>query len=318
MQDPRRGALTSMSAESQTTGEVKEPGFSGADWSEYVLYRPIYKESFFRRIYEYHAQKPGASWSTAHDVGAGHGIVSSNLATKFERVVVSDPNDGYSEIARQHLIGNSGKLESKFLFLQEGAEQSSVETGTVDMITACTCMHWMNTVEAVDEFARQLKPGGTLAITYYSQPLILGNERAQSIWEEIFKALSKKNLGLLIERALQISGSGYDSIAIPVAQWERVKRVYINASRGISSFQKGGYTGEDMVESDEERVWVYNDPDWSDEQRVDWFKRYLATWGLPFPESEFQGLWDELEHVANGAKLQMETPVVMVFATRRT
>ncbi|KAI8944502.1 hypothetical protein F4801DRAFT_571482 [Xylaria longipes] len=165
----------------QITGDSKEIGFSkhhGVDWSEYVLYRPIYPESFFSRIYEYHAQKSEASWSIAHDVGAGHGIVSSTLANRFDHVVVSDPNDGYNEVARQLLVEKSGWHESKFVFLQEGAEKSSVKTGTVDLITACECMQWTNAADAVDKFARQLKPGGTMVMTYYARPLILGNERA--------------------------------------------------------------------------------------------------------------------------------------------
>ncbi|KAI0549171.1 S-adenosyl-L-methionine-dependent methyltransferase [Xylaria curta] len=310
-----------MSTEPQTTGETKEIGFSfrhGVDWSKYILYRPVYKESFFRRIYEYHAQKHQVSWSTAHDVGAGHGIVASTLANKFNHVVVSDPNDGYGDIARQLLIEKSGWPESKFVFLQEGAEKSSVESGTVDLITACECMQWTNTIDAVDEFARQLRPGGTLVMTYYTRPLILGNGRAQEIWEEIIGVLPKTyNKGRLFERAFEISSSGFDSIAFPPAHWETVKRVYINSSRGIASFKISDNVGEDRVGSNEDRVWVHDDPDWSDEQGVDWLKGYFATWASAPPESEIQELWDELERIMNGAKAQMEIPMVMVFATRR-
>ncbi|KAI1746911.1 S-adenosyl-L-methionine-dependent methyltransferase [Xylaria castorea] len=310
-----------MSAKAQTTGESKEIGFSfrhGVDWSKYILYRPVYTESFFRRIYEYHAQKPEASWSTAHDVGAGHGIVASTLANRFEHVVVSDPNDGYTEIAHQLLVNKSGWPESKFAFLLEGAEGSSVETGTIDLITACECMQWTNTVEAVDEFARQLKPGGTLVMTFYTRPLILGNERAQEIWQEIFWTLSKKyNTGHLFERAFQISNSGYDSIAVPPAHWGAVKRVYINSSQGIASFKISDHVFEDRVGINEDRVWVHGDPGWSEEQDVDWLKKYFATWASAPPESEIQQLWDELEGILNGVRVRMETPVVMVFATRR-
>ncbi|KAI1292696.1 hypothetical protein F5Y03DRAFT_375381 [Xylaria venustula] len=129
--------------------ENEEFGFSAhhrISWSEYMRYRPIYPDSFFRRIYEYYGGSPGACWSTAHDVGAGNGIVSSNLATKFDHVVVSDPNDGYNETARELLDEKSGLPESKFVFLKEPAEHSSVEAGTVDLITACECMHWTDTV----------------------------------------------------------------------------------------------------------------------------------------------------------------------------
>ncbi|KAI0438734.1 S-adenosyl-L-methionine-dependent methyltransferase [Xylaria telfairii] len=309
-----------MPAKSPTTDKGKELGFArhhGVNWSEYILYRPIYPDSFFSRIYDYHSQKTGTSWSTAHDVGAGPGIVSSFLANKFDRVVVSDPNDGYSEVSRQRLVEKAGFSESKFVFLLESAEKSSVETATVDLVAACECMQWTNTVDAVDEFARQLKPGGTLVMTFYTRPLILGNERAQSIWKEIFGSLLKHNTGQLFERGFEVAGSGYDSIALPPAHWEAIKRVYINCSQGIASFKISDIAWENKVGINEERIWIHKDPDWSDEQSVDWLKGYFGTWLPRPPEYEVQDLWDELGRIVNGAKIRVETPTVMVFATRR-
>ncbi|GAW23603.1 hypothetical protein ANO14919_131770 [Xylariales sp. No.14919] len=311
-----------MSAEIENASEARELGFSlrhGVNWTEYTLYRPTYAESFFRRIYEYHTQKPEACWSTAHDVGAGHGRISLPLSKSFERVIVSDPNGGYTEVARRVLEEECGEAEvdSKFVFLQETAESSSLDAETVDLITAGSCMHWTDTVQAVDEFARQLKPGGTLVMALNMQPLIIGNERAQSIWEKIFLALSKKATGPLFEHAAQIINNAYDSIAIPSKHWEGIKRVYINASRGIESFRFGDHTREDRVGSHEERIWVDSDSSWFHEQGVAWMKKYVDTWALPLPESEIQGLWDELEDAANGAKFRMKIPMVMVLATKR-
>ncbi|RYC57955.1 hypothetical protein CHU98_g8248 [Xylaria longipes] len=75
--------------------------------------------------------------------------------------------------------------------------------------------------------------------------------------------------------------------------------------------------GENRVGSNEDRVWVHGDPDWSGEQDVDWLKKYFATWIPTIPESEIQDLWDELGRIVNGAKVRIETPMVMVFATKR-
>ena len=63
-----------------TTEEHGSPLYGGADWSKYMAYRPVYPKSFFKRIYDYHGAKPQASWSRAHDAGAGAGIVSATLA----------------------------------------------------------------------------------------------------------------------------------------------------------------------------------------------------------------------------------------------
>ncbi|KAI1114063.1 S-adenosyl-L-methionine-dependent methyltransferase [Nemania sp. NC0429] len=311
-----------MSSETQEAVGAKELGFAvyhGVNWADYTLYRPAYPESFFKRIYEYHAQQPGASWSTAHDVGAGHGIVSRSHAKKFERVVVSDPNEVSNNIARQLLTKEYGKSEAdfKFVFLHEAAESSSLEAETVDLITACECMHWMDPVQAVNEFARQLKPGGTLVMTLYTPPVIRDNERAQSIWQDILNAHGEKATGPLSERAFQICSNAYDSIALPPTHWETIKRVYINASKGIATFQWGDHVDEDRVGSHEERVWVHGDPDWFIERGVDWLKKFISTYDLPHPGPEVQGLWDELERTMDCPEFRMEVPVVMVFATKK-
>ncbi|KAK5629873.1 hypothetical protein RRF57_005588 [Xylaria bambusicola] len=153
-----------------TTAE--EYGFSargGVNWSTYVAVRPVYPPSFFKRIYAYHGAKPQAAWSQAHDVGAGAGIVSAELAGKFDRVVMSDPNDGYAALGHKILVDELGIPAAKVVFLQEGAEKSSVAPGSVDVVTACMMIHWTDTSAAVDEFHRQLKAGGTVVITYYSR-----------------------------------------------------------------------------------------------------------------------------------------------------
>ncbi|KAJ2991874.1 hypothetical protein NUW58_g2361 [Xylaria curta] len=83
------------------------------------------------------------------------------------------------------------------------------------------------------------------------------------------------------------------------------------------NFGIGAYVGEDNVGANKERVWVHHDLDWSDEQGVDWLKKYIATWLPVLPESEVQEHWDELERITNGVKVPLETPLVMVFATKR-
>ncbi|KAL9627347.1 MAG: hypothetical protein Q9164_007632, partial [Protoblastenia rupestris] len=156
---------TMLVSNTETTAPAKELGFSvkqGVNWSNYLAYRPIYPASFFDRIYGYHSQKSQAAWSVAHDVGAGCGIVSSTLASRFNSAIVSDPNDGYVTLARKTLVEESFIPESKFRFLQEGAEKSSVESGTVDLVAACECIHWTDTDVAIKEFGRELKAGGTL------------------------------------------------------------------------------------------------------------------------------------------------------------
>jgi SAM-dependent methyltransferase len=177
-------------ADAHTSPHVsaKELGFSfsqGVDWSKYIAYRPIYPESFFKRIYEYHSKKDGAAWSVAHDIGTGCGVVSFTLASRFENVVASDPNDGYITLARKLLVEEASLPESKFKLLQEPAEKSSVQSGTVDLAAVCECIQWTNPDLALKEFAREVKPGGTLLLTYYTRPLIEGSEEARKSYQAV-------------------------------------------------------------------------------------------------------------------------------------
>ncbi|KAI0022875.1 S-adenosyl-L-methionine-dependent methyltransferase [Xylariomycetidae sp. FL0641] len=311
-----------MSAEPQATTEPEELGFSirqGVDWSRYQEFRPAYPASFFARIYAYHGRKPGAGWRVAHDVGAGHGIASAALARKFDRVVLSDPNDGYTSSARAILVQEPGFPAPKFRFCQERAEASSVAAGSVDLLAACECMHWTETGAAVADFARQLRPGGTLAMTLYTRPLLLaGGARARDIWDAIWAAFARRAAADdLVDRALRVTNTAFDGIALPAGEWEAVRRVYINASRGADSFRVDERAAEDRVADGEERVWVHGDPDWSHEHGIAWFKGYVGTWMPPLPESEVQELWDELERLLDGGTIRTETPTVMVFATRK-
>lgn len=121
----------------------EKPGFSAAagfSWNEYIKFRPIYPIAFWERIYNYHSQH-GGSFGVSHDVGAGAGIAAQDLVTRFQKVIVSDPNDGYTDIAAGRLLNELGLNKEKFTFLKESGEESSVESGTVDLLVCCEAIH---------------------------------------------------------------------------------------------------------------------------------------------------------------------------------
>ncbi|KAI1210950.1 S-adenosyl-L-methionine-dependent methyltransferase [Annulohypoxylon truncatum] len=299
---------------------VDELGFSpkqGVNWSNYLACRPVYQASFFGRIFDYHAQKPEATWSVGHDVGAGCGIVSSTLAARFNSVIVSDPNDGYVTLAKKLLVEEASLPESKFTFLQEPAEESSVETGTVDLIAACECMQWTNPSAAISEFSRQLKAGGTLAITYYVRPLIDGSERAQDAWKGVWATHSNRARGEVYDRAFRTVNTALENLEFPEDKWQAVKRVYINSRGDVNAFVMNDLIAERKVKEGEEKIWVEDDKEWIDAKDIEWFKAYLATWVPSIPETEMQEVWDELELALDGKKVEIRTPVVMIFATKK-
>jgi Methyltransferase domain len=98
------------------------------------------------------------------------GIASQELATKFQTIIVSDPNDGYANIAAKRITKAFGLAEKMFRFLQESAEKSFVGDASVDLLVICEAIHWTDIPRAMEEFARQLKKGGTIAIQCVWKP----------------------------------------------------------------------------------------------------------------------------------------------------
>lgn len=174
----------------------------------------------------------------------------------------------------------------------------------------------MDTDAAIKEFGKQVKAGGTLAITHYTILVIAGNDRAQSAWKAIWDAFSKGARNDFFDHAFAIVNVGLNSLEFPEGQWEAVKRIFIDARGGICAFLINDRVAESRIKAKEEKVWVEDDVDWIDEQGIDCFKGYLKTWVPRIPESEIGDLWEELEVALEGKKVKIETPVAMIFATK--
>ena len=231
---------------------------------------------------------------------------------------MSDPNEGYAALGHKILGEELGIPESKLSFLQESAEKSSVTSGTIDLVAACQMLHWTDPDAAVDEFHRQLKPGGTLAITAYTRPRILGNPAAQRAWRGIFAAHAKGigARGDLYLRALRNGNSAFESVGFPEGKWREVRRVYINSGGTLEAFRIDERVGESKVGPGEERIWKDGDQDWMDLKRIDWLRGYFSTWIPLVSEEETRHLWEDLEASLDGQEVAMETPVVMILATK--
>ena len=58
-------------------------------WKLYLQGRPQVPDSFFDRIFQYHADH-GGRFDTVHDAGAGAAVHSARLAARFDNVIVTD------------------------------------------------------------------------------------------------------------------------------------------------------------------------------------------------------------------------------------
>jgi SAM-dependent methyltransferase len=173
-----------------------------------------------------------------------------------------------------------------------------VQTGTIDVAIAAECIQWNHTAVAIREIGRELKVGGTLAVTHYTVPRIVGNRKAQNVWKAIWEEYSKRATGPLLDHAVSIVNTALDCLESPQHEWGRV-----NAQGSIESYQLDS-RGK-------------GDDDWADEQDVTWFKGYLATWVPVVPGNEIQHLWNDPEMALGGGKVRIEAPLTIVFATKK-
>jgi len=120
---------------------------------QYAQYRPHYPDE----IYAYLASlAPGHS--LAWDCGTGNGQAALGLARHFDKVHATDASAEQISLAYAN---------DKVDYHVEPAEQVSLRTSSVDLVTVAVAIHWFNFDEFYREVKRVLKPGGILAVWTY-------------------------------------------------------------------------------------------------------------------------------------------------------
>ncbi|XP_077993370.1 putative methyltransferase DDB_G0268948 [Glandiceps talaboti] len=137
--------------------------FKGSEMAgSYKNLRPTYPEGLAKRIVSYVKQKSG-DLKFAVDVGCGSGQSTLILAGHVDQVLGVDISADQIECA------NSSATPPNVNFKVGGCGDIPVESGTVDLITVGTAIHWFNLDDFYNEVDRVLRPGGCLAIyTYYN------------------------------------------------------------------------------------------------------------------------------------------------------
>ena len=95
----------------------------------------------------------------AWDAGCGNGQASVALARYFQAVIATDPS------AEQ--IANAS-LRDNISYRVEPAEQSSLESGSVDLVCVAQALHWFDLGRFHAEVRRVLKPRGVVAFWTYA------------------------------------------------------------------------------------------------------------------------------------------------------
>lgn len=124
----------------------------------YSQHRPGYPAALF----EYLASL-APSQDLAWDCGTGNGQAALELAKLFRQVIATDASSEQIEHAFPH---------ERVDYRVEKSEQTTIESGTVDLITVGTAVHWFDFEGFYREVRRVAKPNAILAVWTYELPKI--------------------------------------------------------------------------------------------------------------------------------------------------
>ena len=130
--------------------------FSGRA-EDYERYRQRYPAAtVLERLHAWCGLTP--QWTIA-DAGAGTGMLTQVFLQNGNRVIALEPNADM-----RHACDRLRSTWPKLSVLASTAEQTGLDTASVEMVAAGRAFHWFDHERAIPEFRRILKPGGWLAL----------------------------------------------------------------------------------------------------------------------------------------------------------
>jgi SAM-dependent methyltransferase len=122
--------------------------------ADYAKFRPRYP----RELFEY-LGSVAPSRQLAWDCGTGNGQAAIGLATVFDRVIATDASEKQISSAQPH---------EHVEYRVAPAENSGIQSDTVDLIMVAQALHWFDLDRFYAEARRVLKPYGVLSASAYN------------------------------------------------------------------------------------------------------------------------------------------------------
>jgi SAM-dependent methyltransferase len=126
--------------------------------SDYIKYRPSYPVAIIERLNELIGLK---SDFVIADIGSGTGLSSQRFIEAGNLVYGVEPNLEMREAGESIFSSNPN-----FKTINGTAENTTLADQSVDVIFCGQAYHWFDFVKAKLEFARILKPGGTVVLAW--------------------------------------------------------------------------------------------------------------------------------------------------------
>ena len=185
---------------------------------EYKQFRPKYPAELFSYLASVSNQHQKA-WDCA--TGTGQSAVS--LAEYFSTVIATD--------ASETQIKNAEKKQGVSYQIAT-AENSNIETSSIDLITVAQAVHWFNIDDFSKEANRVLKNNGVLSVWTYNFLSV------QKEIDEIIFYLYDTILGDYWPEERKMVEAGYKSIQLP---FKELKSPSVNMSANWNLSQLTGY-----------------------------------------------------------------------------
>ena len=122
----------------------------------YAKYRPDYPAAMLQYLV-----KSIPAPARIADIGAGTGILTAQLLDAGYEVFAVEPNRPMAEAAEREL-----GLRPRFQSVPGTAEATTLESGSVDLITCAQSFHWFDQEKTRPEFNRILRAGAPVAIIW--------------------------------------------------------------------------------------------------------------------------------------------------------
>jgi SAM-dependent methyltransferase len=124
----------------------------------YVQFRPRYPQQLFQFLSE-----QTSDHQLAWDCATGSGQAAQSLIPYYDRVIATD--------ASAEQINNAPPHE-RIDYRIEPAEESSLDSHSVDLVTVAIALHWFDFERFYQEVRRVVRPGGIIAAWTYHRPQI--------------------------------------------------------------------------------------------------------------------------------------------------